>query len=254
MNAVSLLSHIGVRKRISNKLLAAFLLLGGVSAIAQTAPTTIADRMQASAKRQILSVARMKTWPAEASISRQKKSISKQAATDSAGDFFALPQRTVSPGAIEPPCAVLPPAEVDELVTQAGAASSVPPDLLRSVMKQESGFYPCAVSSKGAMGLMQLMPPTANGLGVGNAFDPRENVNAGARYLKQLMDLYKGDVTLALGAYNAGPGRVDASQGIPEIPETTDYVNRILSVFQSPKKSPAPVESAVDQPLCDTCR
>jgi len=114
----------------------------------------------------------------------------------------------------------------------------VSPDLLRTVMKEESGFRPCAVSGKGAMGLMQLMGATADELGVGNAFDPRENVTAGAKFLRQLIDLYNGDLTLALSAYNAGPGRVDPSLGIPEIPETMDYVHRILSAVQpvvSPK-------------------
>jgi len=85
------------------------------------------------------------------------------------------------------------------------------------------------------MGLMQLMEATASDLGVRNVFDPRENVTAGARFLRRLIDLYSGDLTLALSAYNAGPGRVDASFGIPEIPETIDYVNRVLSVVQPSK-------------------
>lgn len=96
-------------------------------------------------------------------------------------------------------------------------------------MKQESDFRPCAVSAKGALGLMQLMPPTAGDLGVRDAFDPRENAIAGAKFLKQLMDHYDGDVSLALGAYNAGPRKVDAIRAIPAIPETQDFVRQVLS-------------------------
>lgn len=214
------------------------MLLGGAPASAQTSPPDTAHRMEASVQRQMVSSSRMKTAAIDAAIARQKKSVGKQPGTDSGGGFFLLPPpaagRSVSP---EPQCAPLPPAEVDELVTQAGEASSVSPDLLRTVMKEESGFRPCAVSGKGAMGLMQLMGPTADELGVGNAFDPKENVTAGAKFLRQLIDLYNGDLALALSAYNAGPSRVDASLGIPEIPETMDYVHKILSVVQ-PVASP----------------
>lgn len=87
---------------------------------------------------------------------------------------------------------------------------------------------------------MQLMEATADDLGVRNAFDPRENVTAGARLLKQLINLYNGDMTLALSAYNAGPGRVDPSSGIPRIPETMDYVNKILSIFQASEQAKTP--------------
>jgi soluble lytic murein transglycosylase-like protein len=104
------------------------------------------------------------------------------------------------------------------------------PELLRGVVQQESGFRPCAVSPKGAMGLMQLMPGTAAQLGVKNPFDPKENVDAGARFLKQLLDIYN-DLPMALGAYNAGPGRVNEAGGVPAIPETLNYIQRIMSLL-----------------------
>jgi len=234
------------------------MLLGGFSATAQTPPSDSASRIEASVQRQMLSIARMNKASIEASIDRQKRSVAKQPGTDSSGGFFLLPPPAAghldSP---EPQCAALPSAEVDDLVTQAGAASKVSPDLLRSVMKQESGFRPCAVSGKGAMGLMQLMGPTADELGVRNAFDPRENATAGAKLLRQLIDLYSGDLTLALSAYNAGPGRVDAAFGVPRIPETMNYVNRILSAVQgseTPRQSDTAVESAGDELLRDASR
>ena len=93
-----------------------------------------------------------------------------------------------------------------------------------------SGFRPCAVSTAGAMGLMQIMPDTAGDLGLTDPFDPSANVNAGAKYLKQMLERYHGNTALALAAYNAGPGRTDRADGaIPEIPETIGYVASILS-------------------------
>jgi soluble lytic murein transglycosylase-like protein len=96
-------------------------------------------------------------------------------------------------------------------------------------MWQESDFRNCAVSAKGALGLMQLLPSTADGLGVKDPFDPEANVLGGARLLRQLMDRYGGDLSLTLSAYNAGSAKVDATMGVPMIPETLNYVNRILS-------------------------
>lgn len=106
------------------------------------------------------------------------------------------------------------------------------PALLRAVIGQESGFRPCAVSRAGAQGLMQLMPGTAAGLNVSNPFDPQENVFAGSKFLRLLLDRYNGDLPKALGAYNAGPARVDAVGGIPPIAETQNYVNSIMRKIQ----------------------
>jgi len=103
---------------------------------------------------------------------------------------------------------------------------------LRAVIAKESSFRPCAVSSAGAMGLMQLMPGTASDLNVANPFDPEENVFAGSRFLRYLLNRYNGDTALALGAYNAGPTRVDRNKKVPDIPETQAYVSGILGMLQ----------------------
>ena len=124
-------------------------------------------------------------------------------------------------------CSPVPATLQDTLVQQASDASGLPARLLRSVVQQESGFRPCAVSRKGALGLMQLMPATAAELGVADPFEPQQNLAGGARYLKQLLDRY-GDLTLALAAYNAGPATVDAS-GIPQFPETVRYISDVLA-------------------------
>jgi soluble lytic murein transglycosylase-like protein len=125
-------------------------------------------------------------------------------------------------------CDVLPGAAVEPMIQDVAKAHAVEPDLLRAVIEQESGYRPCAVSSKGAQGLMQLMPATAAELGVADPFDPKDNMEGGARFLKMLLDKYKGDLAQALGAYNADPSRVDQAGGVPNILETRNYVDSIL--------------------------
>jgi len=134
-------------------------------------------------------------------------------------------------------CDPIADVELSPMIDAAAQTHSVQPKLLRAVMEQESGLRPCAVSRKGAQGLMQLMPETAGQLGVDDVFDPRQNIEAGARYLKELLDKYKGDLPLALGAYNAGPSTVDQAGKIPDIPETRDYVAAILKKLAAPSES-----------------
>lgn len=130
--------------------------------------------------------------------------------------------------AADPACDVMSEESIAGIIEAAAKEQSVLPKLLHAVIEQESRFHPCAVSPKGAKGLMQLMPDTAAELGVTDPFDPKANVAAGAQYLKQLLDKYKGDMSQALGAYNAGPTAVDQAGGIPNIKETRDYVKSIM--------------------------
>jgi soluble lytic murein transglycosylase-like protein len=123
------------------------------------------------------------------------------------------------------------PEEIDQAVTMAAARHNVDPNLVRAVIKVESNFDSNAVSSKGAMGLMQLMPATARELNVKNPFDPDQNVDAGVRHLRHLLDNYNGDVQLTLAAYNAGSNAVARSAGIPHYAETQNYVRRITSLY-----------------------
>jgi soluble lytic murein transglycosylase-like protein len=123
------------------------------------------------------------------------------------------------------------PQEIDAAIDEAASRHNVDPSLVRAVIKVESNFNPNAVSRKGAMGLMQLMPQTARQLNVVNPFDPQQNVDAGVRHLKRLMESYGGDVRLSLAAYNAGAGAVSRSAGIPRFSETRNYVKRITELY-----------------------
>jgi hypothetical protein len=130
------------------------------------------------------------------------------------------------------------PREVDDAIDQAARRHNVDANLVRALIRVESNFNSKAVSRKGAMGLMQLMPSTARQLKVTNPFDPDQNVDAGVRHLKKLLQDFNGNVKLSLAAYNAGAGAVHRSAGIPNYAETRNYVSRITSLYNSGDTSP----------------
>ena len=119
--------------------------------------------------------------------------------------------------------------QIQATILQVAREQNMDPNLLRAVVDAESGFNPNETSKTGAMGLMQLMPDTARSVGVANVLNPYQNLTGGAKYLNQMIKRYDGNVALALAAYNAGPGKVDKARGIPNIPETQKYVNRIMT-------------------------
>jgi soluble lytic murein transglycosylase-like protein len=139
----------------------------------------------------------------------------------------------VQPARLQP--AVPRPFDLNQTVKTASGTYQLDPDLVTSVIRAESGFNTRALSPKGAQGLMQLMPQTATQLGVHNAYDPQANVEAGTRYLRELLERYNFDLIKALAAYNAGPQRVEQYNGVPPYYETKAYVARIVRDFNKKK-------------------
>jgi soluble lytic murein transglycosylase-like protein len=123
--------------------------------------------------------------------------------------------------------------DFSSLINQAAEKYNVNPELVDAVVHAESNYNPSAVSSAGALGLMQLMPATASWLGVSDPLDPVQNIDGGVRFLSQLLDRYNGNTSLAVAAYNAGPGAVDKYGGIPPYQETQTYVTRVLGYFNA---------------------
>ncbi len=197
-----------------------------------------------------------------ASVKAQRESLQKQLV---AARLAPLRRIAVSPAApvvthiaaLEPlaplvaaplwDCPPLAGAEADELINTAALKHTLSPALLRSVIKHESAFRPCAVSTKGAQGLMQLMPATAEQFGVTDPFDPRQNIGGGAAFLRNLLNRYGGDLKLALSAYNAGIGRVEASGGVPNLLETQNYVSSILEDLGSTDENTVAEEEPVTE-------
>lgn len=123
---------------------------------------------------------------------------------------------------------------LDRIVQEAAERHQLDPALVKAVISTESGWNTQAISQKGAMGLMQLIPATAQRFGVGNPFDPVQNVEGGTTYLKSLLDRYNGDLAKSLAAYNAGEHAVDLSGGIPAFSETRNYVRKVTSAYFQP--------------------
>jgi soluble lytic murein transglycosylase-like protein len=186
------------------------------------------------------------------SLDKQRQSIHQQlgAPVDAAGirvaDFI-----DPWPALLQSSCPALDRDEVNALVAEAAHQQALSPELLRAVIKQESAFKPCAVSVRGAEGLMQLMPTTAQQFHVADPFDPTQNVRAGAAFLKQLLTRYKGDLRLALAAYNAGPLRADQQSNRPFPIETQNYLTNIFADLGVDQALPidADVSEATDQTI-----
>jgi len=127
--------------------------------------------------------------------------------------------------------------DYDHIISTKSYKYNIEPAIIKAVITAESNWNPRAISQKGAIGLMQLMPTTAEDMRVSNPFDPEENIEGGTKYLRHLLNRFNGDLDLALAAYNAGPARVERTGGIPAIPETIQYVKKVNSIYNSKPKA-----------------
>ncbi len=150
----------------------------------------------------------------------------------------------------------LPSLMLHETILQASLLHRLNPALVHAVIRAESAYDPHALSAKGAMGLMQLMPETASLLNVSNPYDPEQNISGGVRYLRYLLDRFDGNLELALAAYNAGENRVSRESRVPRITETQQYVRKVLRFYRDLNTSPShsPVRESPQPELNDTYR
>ena len=139
--------------------------------------------------------------------------------------------------------------KIDVMIREVSERYHVDPALVRAVMETESNWNTTAVSSKGALGLMQLIPGTAQQMGVNNAFDPKQNLDGGVRYLHTLLQRYNGDLDKALAAYNAGPEAVDRARGIPQYRETREYVQKVTDSYYRPGSNRLPRAYDAPRPI-----
>ena len=200
-------------------MLVSFLVLGGLLAIAKPAQAQITSVLATDGRRLF--------------VNSEPPVVAKLSAKPPSNQAIYLPGEISFTGQ-DRPAMYLDRDGAEKMVREAAERHKVDPALVRAVIETESNWNPTAKSRKGAVGLMQLIPSTAQRFGVNDAFNPRQNVDAGVRYLKTLLERYNGNLDLALAAYNAGEGAVDRAGGVPAYRETRNYVQRVQDAYYRP--------------------
>ena len=185
----------------------------------------IVSYMDASGKRVFINADPPPVTPAKSSLLKAP-GLTKIAFRSTQSSFLAPPELSAA--------ALANRQKIEEMIHEVSARYRVDPALVRAVIETESHWNSTAISRRGAVGLMQLVPGTAHQMGVSNALDPRQNLDGGVRYLHSLLERYNGDLDRALAAYNAGPGAVDRAGGVPRIRETREYVQKVTDSYYRP--------------------
>jgi soluble lytic murein transglycosylase-like protein len=212
------------------------LLLGVAALCAQAAQAQIAKVTDETSGRRFFINSEPPAPPPSANkakLSFRSAVAGKTAAADSSHATIYLPAESSFTGNSRPAMSIDRDG-VEKLVREAADRHRIDPALVRAVIETESNWNYQAVSRKGAFGLMQLIPTTAQRFGVSDAFNPQQNVDAGVRYLKTLLDRYNGNLDLALAAYNAGEGAVDRAHGVPSFAETRNYIQKVQNAYFRP--------------------
>jgi soluble lytic murein transglycosylase-like protein len=228
---------------MSTKQIAVAFLAAGFLLLSSPGHAQLASYTDASGKRVFING----DSPKPRSGSSMNTPVARQAVSPTPAPAVSSPSQTISTAA--------PNVQLDKIVNDAAARHQVDPALVKAVINTESGWNTDALSRKGAMGLMQLIPGPAQRFGVGDPYDPAQNIEGGTTYLKTLLDRYNGDLSKSLAAYNAGEGAVDKSNGVPWYPETRRYVQKVTDAYFRPDSGhnltpvsarPAPVRQEVD--------
>jgi soluble lytic murein transglycosylase-like protein len=198
------------------------------------------------APRRITSVVRPD--PRTGKLVRSVVVTSKAVAERTVQETVIVP-RVVTPASSAPTAPVEQATTIEQTVELAAVKTAVPADLLHSVIQVESNYNPYAISPKGAQGLMQLIPATAQRFGVSNVFNPAENIEGGAKYLRYLLELYNWNYPLALAAYNAGEGAVAKYGGVPPYRETQNYVHSVAKRLEKRMAAKPPVKAKTPAPV-----
>ena len=228
-------------RKLSNS---AAILLGMLALCTIPARSQIVSYMDSTGKRVFINADPIPAVTQAKNPALKASGFTKVAFHSSQSSSFAVPELSAA--------ALANRQKFEEMIHEVSSRYRVDPALVRAVIETESHWNSSAISRRGALGLMQLVPGTAQQLGVSNALDPKQNVDGGVRYLHSLLERYNGDLDKTLAAYNAGPGAVDRAGGVPRIRETREYVQKVTNSYYRPDSDRLPRAFEAREPIYRT--